>query len=72
MPSQLVFICDVVLNMLFISDWEAIRRRKQQLIDKMNKARIIIVNHTTIEYVRKLQCTIKEQTNIRSHTEATT
>ena len=36
-PGQLVFGRDMILNTPFIADWEAIRRRKQELIDKNNK-----------------------------------
>ena len=36
-PGQLVFGRDMILNTPFIADWEAIRKRKQELIDKNNK-----------------------------------
>ena len=36
-PGQLVFGRDMVLNTPFIADWEAIRLRKQKIIDKNNK-----------------------------------
>ena len=36
-PGQLVFGRDMVINTPFIADWEAIRCRKQQIIDKNNK-----------------------------------
>ena len=35
-PAQLVFSRDMLLNVKFIADWEAIRLRKQDLIDKNN------------------------------------
>ena len=36
MPVQMVFGCDIILNNPSIADWEAITRRKKQLIDKNN------------------------------------
>ena len=36
-PGQMVFGGDTLLNTLFITDWGAIMRRKQQLIDKNNQ-----------------------------------
>ena len=37
MPGQLVFGCDMMLNIPFIAIRVAIRRRKQQLIEKNNQ-----------------------------------
>ena len=37
----------------FIEDWEAIRRRKQQLIDKNNWNENKITNRIFIEYMKK-------------------
>ena len=53
-PGQLVFGRDMVLNTPFIADWEAIRRRKQQIIDKNNKM------ENTISFGN---CAIKHSTN---------
>ena len=36
-PGQLVFGCDMMLNIPFIKIWGAIRRCKQQLIEKNNQ-----------------------------------
>ena len=36
-PGQLVFGCDMVINTPFIADWEAIKQRKQKIINKNNK-----------------------------------
>ena len=36
-PGQMVFGCDMMLNIPFIAIWGAIRRRKQQLIKKNNQ-----------------------------------
>ena len=37
MPGQLVFGCDMMLNIPFIAIWGAIRRHKQQQIEKNNQ-----------------------------------
>ena len=37
MPGQLVFGCDMMLNIPFIAIWGAIGIRKQQLIEKNNQ-----------------------------------
>ena len=36
-PGQLVFGHDMVINTPFIAEWEAIKQRKHQIIDKNNK-----------------------------------
>ena len=36
-PGQLVFGLDIILNTLFIANWEDIIRHKQKLIDKNNQ-----------------------------------
>ena len=51
--GHLVFRCEIIINTPFISDWEAIRRRKQEIIEIITKIKIKIVNHAIIEYVRK-------------------
>ena len=52
-PGQLVFRCDMMLNIPFIAIWGAIRRRKQQLIEKITNQKIKIANCIHIEYGRK-------------------
>ena len=37
-PSQLIFGRDAILNTKFIADWKLIQERKQQRIDRNNKA----------------------------------
>ena len=51
MPSQLVFVCDIILNNPFISDWGSINKCKQLRIDKNNQNEIQITRLITIEYV---------------------
>ena len=36
-PGKMVFGCDMILNTPLVADWEAIRRHKQELIDKNNQ-----------------------------------
>ena len=36
-PGQLIFGRDMILNTSFIADWEAIRLRKQKIIDNKNQ-----------------------------------
>ena len=38
-PGQLMFGRDMILNTPYIADWGALRRLKQQLIDKNNKTK---------------------------------
>ena len=58
-PGKILFRRDMILNTLFITDWEAIRRGKQQLIYKTTKSKINITKFITIEYVRNYYYTIK-------------
>ena len=51
--GHMVCRCEIIINTPFISDWEAIRRRKQEIIEIITKIKIKIVNHAIIEYVRK-------------------
>ena len=51
MTDQLVFVCIMILNTPLIENWEAINRRKQQLIEKYQNEKIS--NRTMIEYVKK-------------------
>ena len=37
MPGQLVFGRDMILNTPFIDDWEYIRLRRQNVVDKNNQ-----------------------------------
>ena len=52
MPDQLIFGRDMILNTTFIADWEAIRLRKQIIIDKNNQLENKTINRTHIEYER--------------------
>ena len=52
-PGKLVSGHDMILNTPFIADWGAIRRRKQQQIDKTIKTKIKTANRTFIKYVVK-------------------
>ena len=36
LPAQLIFSCDMLLNVKLIADWEAIRLRKPNVIDTNN------------------------------------
>ncbi len=71
-PAQLIFSRDMLLNMKFIADWEAIRLRKQDLIDKNNtrenSLRVdydyqvgdqVLVLITSKDITRKLNCPTK-------------
>ena len=54
----------MILNTPFVTGWEAIRIRKQQLTDKYNQNEIEnenkTTNHTFIEYVKKYYCATKK------------
>ena len=67
-PGQLVFGHNMVLYTPSISDWEDIRKYKQQIIDKETKMKIKTANHIFIEYMRKYSCTAKKRTNMRIRT----
>ena len=53
MYVQLVFVRDMILYTRFIDDWEANKRRKQQLVDKNNQNKNKITDRKTIKYVVK-------------------
>ena len=50
MPGQLFFGRNMILNTLFIADWEGIRQCKQKLIEEIKNLKIKTINGTHIEY----------------------
>ena len=65
-PGKLMPILDMILNTPFITDWEYIRRGKQELIDKNNPK-----NSKPHNY-RKYWCLIRKRTNTRIRTKVPT
>ena len=69
-PGQLVFRRGVILNTPLISYWEAIRRRKQQIIDNNNQNK----NKNRKPHIYKVHEKVlvrgKKQTYLRSRTMA--
>ena len=66
--------CDMILNTPLISDWEYIRKRKQEIIDKPTQKNTHTHTHKPLSYsVReKVLVRIKNGTNLRIFNDAPT
>ena len=56
-PAQLIFGCNIVINQCHDVDWEAIRKQKQDLINRGNKSencdkKIMRTTKETLSYLK--------------------